>query len=375
MRARAASFAGRGEGPARVVRRIADHARALERPQGALIFVSGELGARLQEIGQRLAEACPNLPALVVCGHGVLTERGEIEGQSAAAGLVWADGEAESFPIESREADMGGALAEALRPRSGPNRTAFVFARPRGFGPHTVEPLASLRFGALTGGGTTGDERVLSVMPGRPPRVADAGALVLRGLPPPVVRASPACRLLTPLAPITQTRGPLVLEIGGQRALEVLSMSAQGLPDQPLIFVALAADDPGGDAPALLLRGIQGVDPIRHGVLVSEEVRVGMRMAFAVRDAAGARSDLERTTLRLLRDTAGAAPRFGVYVNCAGRGTSLYGAPDVDTRILKSRFPEVPIAGLHSSFEIAPHGGAPALELYTGVVALFTMPS
>jgi small ligand-binding sensory domain FIST len=98
-------------------------------------------------------------------------------------------------------------------------------------------------------------------------------------------------------------------------------------------------------------------------------------MAFAVRDAAAARSDLEATTARMSRETAGAAPRFGVYVNCAGRGASLYGAQDVDTRVIRARFPDLPFAGMHSSFEIAPHAGAPALQLYTGVLTLFTVPS
>jgi small ligand-binding sensory domain FIST len=98
-------------------------------------------------------------------------------------------------------------------------------------------------------------------------------------------------------------------------------------------------------------------------------------MAFAVRDAAAARIDLEAITARLSRETAGAAPRFGVYVSCAGRGASLYGAQDVDTRVIRGRFPDLPLVGLHSSFEIAPHGGSPALQLYTGVLTLFTVPS
>jgi small ligand-binding sensory domain FIST len=75
------------------------------------------------------------------------------------------------------------------------------------------------------------------------------------------------------------------------------------------------------------------------------------------------------------RETAGAQPAFGIYVSCAGRGASLYGAQDVDVRVIKHRFPELPLAGMHSSFEIAPHAGAPTLQLYTGVFALFTRPS
>ncbi|MEI9950565.1 MAG: hypothetical protein WDO74_16705 [Pseudomonadota bacterium] len=60
------------------------------------------------------------------------------------------------------------------------------------------------------------------------------------------------------------------------------------------MFVALATER-GQDSvrPPLLLRAVQGVDPARHGLIVSEEVRKGMRMAFAIRDASAARADFE----------------------------------------------------------------------------------
>jgi small ligand-binding sensory domain FIST len=100
-----------------------------------------------------------------------------------------------------------------------------------------------------------------------------------------------------------------------------------------------------------------------------------MRMAFAVRDASAARADFEMRIREVAREAAGAAPRFGINLNCAGRGLSLYKNPDTDLRMLKARFGEIPWLGMFSSFEIAPHGGEPALQLYTGVVGLFTSPS
>jgi len=168
----------------------------------------------------------------------------------------------------------------------------------------------------------------------------------------------------------------MVLSIEGEPALEVLSTVAHALVDQPLVFVALATER-GQDSvrPPLLLRAVQGVDPSRAGLIVSEEVKNGMRLAFAIRDASAARSDFEMRIRELWRESAGAAPRFGVCLNCAGRGVGLYKNPDTDLRMLKARFGEIPWVGLFSSFEIAPHGGEPALQLYTGVVGLFTSPS
>jgi small ligand-binding sensory domain FIST len=206
----------------------------------------------------------------------------------------------------------------------------------------------------------------------------------------PLVRASAACRLLMPLKIISKTRGSMVLEIEGAPALEVLSSVADNLEDQPLVFVALAPPvqpdaarlDPalerGGrptERPDVLIRAVQGVDPVRRGLLVSDEVRPGMRLAFAVRDAKAAREDLQSAVRDVLREAHGAAPRFGIYLNCAGRGSSLYGQRDVDLKILKSRLGELPLAGMQSSFEVSEVGGKPALQLYTGVLGLFTAPS
>jgi small ligand-binding sensory domain FIST len=64
-----------------------------------------------------------------------------------------------------------------------------------------------------------------------------------------------------------------------------------------------------------------------------------------------------------------------VYVSCAGRGSQLYENPDVDLRVVRSRFPDVPFVGLHSAFEIAPFDGRAAVHFYTGVLGLFTAPS
>jgi small ligand-binding sensory domain FIST len=171
----------------------------------------------------------------------------------------------------------------------------------------------------------------------------------------------------------------MVLALDDRPALEVLGEIGRSLPDRPLILTVLAEPDRVGPSqggrPELVVRGVQGVDSARGGLLISDEVQEGMRMTFAIRDANAAREDLEAVTRELARDIAGALPRFGLYVNCAGRGANLYGSFDVDTRILRSRFAGTPIAGMQSTFEIAPHLGKPTLQLYTGVLGLFTSPS
>jgi small ligand-binding sensory domain FIST len=347
----------------------------IARPSGGLVFASGDLLSDIGGLAERLRSALPETPLLVVGGHGVLSERGEIERETAATGILWQAGRATTLAVNA-EGDLGSALATALHPLASRTSSAFVFTSPRGSQPHSIEPLASLSFRALFGGGTAGDRQVAALMPGREIEIGGGGALVAANLHGPILTSSPACRLLMPLARITKVRGPTVLEIEGEPALEVLAASAKNLADQPLVLAALAAEASADEERApLLVRGIQGVDPARQGVIVAEEIQPGMRIAFAVRDAPAARADLETAVQRLARETAGALPSFGVYVSCAGRGTALYGAPDVDIRLLRARFSDVPLAGMHSSYEIAPHNGAPTLQLYTGVLALFTVPS
>ena len=388
------SFSFAGEDPEKAARAFVQAARRVTRPSGALIFAAGSVGERVLELGRAVARAVPGLPVCLAAGAGVVSERGEIEGQSAATGVVWSAGRAEPFSVSGGNAEtVGSQLSSAIRASesAGRNTTAFVFTRPNGLAPHVFEPLAELRRTRVLGAGTVGDAPIVCVSPDGTVSTGSAGGMVLSGITTPLVRASAACRLLMPLKTITKTRGSMVLEIEGAPALEVLSSVADNLEDQPLVFVALAPparEDPSNIDPALerrgerslerpevLIRAVQGVDPVRRGLMVSDEVRPGMRLAFAVRDAKAAREDLQTAVRELLREANGAAPRFGIYLNCAGRGVGLYGQKDVDLKILKARLGELPLAGMQSSFELSEVGGKPALQLYTGVLGVFTAPS
>jgi small ligand-binding sensory domain FIST len=389
----AQSFSFAGEDAAKAARALAQAAQRVKNPTGVMVFAAGALGARLVDLGRAVGNALPGIPVCLAAGAGVVSERGEVEGQSAATGIVWSGGVAQPFCVNGQSADsVGSRLSEALRNSEthGKSSTAVVFARPNGLAPHVLEPLGELRRTRVIGAGTVGESPVVSIAADGTVSPGAAGGMLLQGLTAPLVRSSPACRLLMPLKIITKTRGSMVLEIEGAPALEVLSSVAEGLENQPLVFVALAPPPPpervgsiapdaeaerGPERPEVLIRAVQGVDPVRRGLLVSDEVRPGMRLAFAVRDAKAAREDLQVAVRELLREAHGAAPRFGIYLNCAGRGSSLYGQRDVDLKILKARLGELPLAGMQSSFEVSEVGGKPALQLYTGVLGLFTAPS
>lgn len=379
MPASATSLAIKAQSPDRIARGIEDALGKLKSPSAALVFVSGTVVGQLGAISEEAAKIARGTPLLVVGGAGVLTERGEIEDQAAAAVLAWSGGKAETVTVQGSQPDeISEALARSISDRAGRSMpTGLLFVRPDGFGPHMFEPLQEARgLRNMFGAGTLSGIDSYAVDTQGEVTSGPAVAMLLRGAPAPVIRTSPACRLLMPLRRITETRGSMLISIEDEPALDVLTTVGQSVSDEPLIFAVLAPeacyDGEGAGRPDLLVRAVQGVDPVRRSLLVSDEIGVGMRIAFAIRDANAARCDLESVTRELARDIAGAAPRFGVYINCASRGSSLYGAYDVDTRIVRARFGDIPLAGMQSSFEIAPHIGKPTLQLYTGVLALFT---
>jgi small ligand-binding sensory domain FIST len=376
-RRRAQSFEVRSSSPERVVAAFAAAHADVPRSAAGIVFTSGALLERQESIGRLLSAKRLGIPILLVGGSGVLSERGELEGESAATGLVWSGGSAEIGVIDAGSRDEG--LCEGLAgflARVGPRSAVALFVPPGGFTPRAIQLLGSRSFGVpIFGGGALGEPGVLAIGARGELVTGRAVALVVHDFGVPRVRTAHSCRLLGPLQPITRARGSMVLELGGEPALDVLTRAGAGLTGQPLV-VTLLADEPSvtaeGARPELLVRGVQGIDPGVRGLIVSHEAREGMLMAFGVRDGRAAQSDFERVTRDLARDIAGALPLCALHVNCGGRGQRLYGRTNVDTRLLRDRFGDIPVAGLQSSFEIAPHGDSQSFQLYTGVVALFT---
>jgi small ligand-binding sensory domain FIST len=375
----AQTFSIRAETPARFALEAAATVRATPGAQAGLFLLSGGLAAQTGDVAKALAKAELGLPFLVASGAGVLSERGELERTAAGAGLVFRGGRPDALVADASTTDaavekLAGRLAIATRGRAA---TALVFARAEGFGIDSIEPVASVTNLSVLGGGTPGSAPIVALDRDGELSEGSIGALLTLGLTPARMRVSPACRLLMPLRPITESRGPLVVSIAGEPALDVLESIGSELQGQPLVLGVLAPPEAEGEAGPveLAVRGIQGVDPGRRALVLSGDIRPGTRFAFAVRDAVSARADLERRTRELGRELQGSAPLFAVFVSCASRGAALYGSPDVDVRVLRATFPDLPIVGLHSAFEIAPHAGRTTLHYYTGVLGVFTAPS
>ncbi len=389
----ARSFSISVTAPDGLARPLAATRAEVSSPSGGILFVSGAMTQELDRIAEQVRATWRNVPVAIVPGAGVLTERGEIEGASAAAGLLWSGGRVSPFALGSSPTASEEEAAEVPFPEGALRGATTVMLFPRSdAGADVLEGVSAAAPGAcIFGGGTVGAPAVVLTASGERLRGRAAG-LAIHGLAAPLVESSAACRLVGPLRSVEETSAGLVLRIDGTPALDLLSScmaeirGGQGeraaaappttkspAQSQPLVFVALAEP---GDEGRFVVRPVRGIDPTRRGVMVGPEVKPGSRLTFAVRDAAAARAGLEAAARTLSQQALGAAPRFALYVTCAGRGQGLYGTPDVEARILRQRFGDLPIAGMHSAFEIVPWApGQARLAMYTGVLALFRSPS
>jgi small ligand-binding sensory domain FIST len=66
---------------------------------------------------------------------------------------------------------------------------------------------------------------------------------------------------------------------------------------------------------------------------------------------------------------------LGLYVSCVGRQRSLYGESDAELRMIRKRFPKLPLAGLFAPQQLVPVEGGAELRYMASVLALFRAPS
>lgn len=179
---------------------------------------------------------------------------------------------------------------------------------------------------------------------------------------------------------ITKAHRNIILELGGRPAMEVFVALLKELNIEDLqmaagrIFLGLPIDPrqahlAGGD---YLVRNIVGIDPENGALHVSEEVAEGQAAAFTIREPNQAKRDTEEIVADLARIHQGITPKAGLYFNCCGRGTSLYGEKDVDVTILRRAFPGLPLIGFFTYAEFAPLHGMNLFHNYSGALTLIS---
>jgi len=130
------------------------------------------------------------------------------------------------------------------------------------------------------------------------------------------------------------------------------------------IFAGLPVS--GSDTSEYLVRNLMGIDHENGLIAVGDMMTEGQSFMFCRRDAASARTDLERMVTEL-RDSLDEPARGGLYFTCLGRGESLFGRRNEEMTIIRNILGDVPLAGFFANGEISHN----RLYGYTGVLSLF----
>jgi small ligand-binding sensory domain FIST len=170
---------------------------------------------------------------------------------------------------------------------------------------------------------------------------------------------------------VTRSEGRSLFELDSRPAVDALAALAElpGLSGEALQFVALALSPSPGEAfreDDFVSVPLLGVDEERGSIETGVQVPEGHSVSFTLRDGMGAR----RTMVGALQRLAGAVPAFGVYFDCASRGTNLYGVGGLDMGLIEKSLGSFPLLSLRTSFELGPSGQGTGLHLFTGVLAL-----
>lgn len=209
---------------------------------------------------------------------------------------------------------------------------------------------------------------------------------------------SQGCRPFGPRMVITKARGNLILELGGEPAVEAIRKAVQGLSESDKrllggsLLVGRVIDDTKkhlgrGD---YLVRVVLGADEQSGAVAIADLVRAGQTVRLHLHDARTAREDL---ALLLDGQRLHDRPEGALVFSCNSRGERFFGegghdaaavchafdpAPDGPRAAKTGREVDpgsgIPLAGFFAAGEIGPIGDQIFHHGHTAVVALIRAP-
>ncbi len=210
---------------------------------------------------------------------------------------------------------------------------------------------------------------------------------------------SQGCRPIGEPMVITRARGNLILELGGNPAIDALRDSLEGLedPDRELLENGLLIGRVINEQQArfgrgdFLIRNIMGGDEQSGALAIADLVQAGQTIQPHIHDAQTASEDLSLLldAQRLYNRPAGA-----LIVSCAERTQSFFGSNAYDARAIRHAFDPItdgaklakagrelnapgqgiPVAGMYGAGQIGPIGQSIFQHAHTLVAALFREP-
>jgi len=328
-------------------------------PDLLLLFATAAWGQDVRRVvarGRELAAGATFAGAttLGLFGREQSAEQRPAVGCLAAVGLV-----ADSFWVEPDLRDPEG-IAEDLERQMAPLPQAGDWLLVL-HGTRSVPVAAALAgVGRLAPGCPVAGIAASPVPRGRTCLWAD-DEIGLAGLAGLVVRAParvslsvtwPRLALGGPHHSVSRSNGPWVLELDGERALDVFRARAGATLGADLRRASrYLAVQLGPEPDPARLHSIVGFDVESGAFSLPVAVEPGSRLGFSARDGGDGRRDLER----MLARAPTAAARAGLYLGCRARGSALFGDPDLEPALVR-RAVEAPLLGVQGNLQLT--GGA-----------------
>ena len=182
---------------------------------------------------------------------------------------------------------------------------------------------------------------------------------------------------------ITRIEGPVIFEIDGRRAYDVLMDAlpdtGEGQSGGNLSLILTLGEKHGDflapyDESAYVSRLIVNANPEDGSVVLFEaDFQKGTRIQIMTRDNQLMLDSVKNQSQSLLASLQPQSPLLAFYIDCAGRSSAFTGSEVEDASLLQAQVgPEIPLLGFYSGVELAPFLGRTRPLDWTGVLTVFT---
>lgn len=290
----------------------------LERAGSVVLFLSADFSRQAQAAILAAARASGCLQVAGCTASGLLTERGWLLEQSAAAALV-----IENTPGPNGETTLLSFSSHGTLPfdwQDGPTRTGLLDNN-----------------GAVWSHGRLAEHGKAEVrLSGFSSRLA----------------LSPGLRQLGEAQSIDDAAAYDIRRIAGQYAIDQLRRCLPPeLRQQPPLHQIVAlrrAGEPG--IPILSANG-------DGSLTLADSFHAGDSLIWALRHPLAAEQDMRQALDAAIAEGENFQPDFALMYSCIGRGPLFYGDDDRDLLAFRQRFPDTPLLGAYGGGQIAPSGG------------------
>ena len=312
---------------------------------GVLLFLTTGYALYPQTAIRAAVKVSGTLNVTGGCALSVFTEQDSSTDKEGAVAMAFSH-EAALSPLLS--AEQGGRTSELCLSLSSPNagKIAIQSANIKQFGAIVSDEFGEGPYSLWQGGRIVEREYCHNVFAG-------SGQ--------PYLAKCESARPLSPLMQINRSDAHELIELDQRPALDSLNewLPAQlhnCEPDLGLSIVALVAEtsDPESiDSGHHQLLHVVSIDKATKRLMLSEPIKAGRRMLWAIRDPQYAEQQMRLRLLEAKRNFSG-QPGYALMFSNINRGTDFYQDHNRDLRLFAEIFPNTVMVGISSQAEIIP---------------------